>query len=237
MFSRSEVAEFIKQNFEAAWEMVRPVPLVRIDFGNGTVLTRTLNGNIATYVCTTDGQVLDVLPGIYEPAVYRDRLDQFRLLANYVDQQGTDKRAARLKEYHQGQAEALRNDQLPARLINKAFLSKRAIEGGILAMLVPSNSVVKLPSSSDPVQVVENNRFDLTEDLANWKALADDTVINETVRRAQIHEQLVSTGLVQPERIKKWLYKVVLHADLDDPYLGLGKVLFASYPFREGKGQ
>jgi hypothetical protein len=27
------------------------------------------------------------------------------------------------------------------------------------------------------------------------------------------------------------MYKEVLNADLDDPYLGLGRVLFANYPF------
>jgi hypothetical protein len=29
----------------------------------------------------------------------------------------------------------------------------------------------------------------------------------------------------------KWLYKEVLHLDLDDPYLGLQTTLFDGYPF------
>jgi hypothetical protein len=43
--------------------------------------------------------------------------------------------------------------------------------------------------------------------------------------------------------VTKKLYKEVLHADLDDPYLGLGPTLFAGYPFagedlgREDKSQ
>jgi len=69
------------------------------------------------------------------------------------------------------------------------------------------------------------------EDIASWKILAEDTRINETTRRLQIHEMLANAGPIQPKAIGKKLYKEVLHADLDDPYLGLGKTLFAGYPF------
>jgi hypothetical protein len=85
LFSRADVVQTINRFFEPAWEMVRPVPVVRIDFGNGQVVTRTLHGNIATSVCTAEGEVLDILPGIYTPQAYREALNQFRLLANYVD--------------------------------------------------------------------------------------------------------------------------------------------------------
>ena len=61
--------------------------------------------------------------------------------------------------------------------------------------------------------------------------MAQDTEVNETTRRTQIHELLAKAGLVRPDKILKPLYKDVLHADLDDPYLGLGSVLFAGYPF------
>ena len=55
-----------------------------IDFGNGHTVTRTLHGNVATYVCDADGIVYDVLPGIYTPAEYRRQFDQFRLLHRYA---------------------------------------------------------------------------------------------------------------------------------------------------------
>ena len=46
-------------------------------------------------------------------------------------------------------------------------------------------------------------------------------------RRRQIHEHLASGVLIRPEQIKRWLYRDVLHADLDDPFLGLGGDFFA----------
>jgi hypothetical protein len=230
LFSKDEVANFVNKNFEPVWESVRPVPIVRIDFSNGTVLTRTLHGNIATYVCTSDGKVLDILPGIYEPQTYLHDLNQFRLLHNYVVR-AKDQGPIRLKEYHEGQIHALKENQLPPQFINHAGLTKRMIEGGILAALVPGQQALQwYPHLAKPKQD-SSAKLESNEDIANWKSLAEDTRINETARRLQIHEMLAAAGPVKPKMVTKKLYKEVLHADLDDPYLGLGQTLFGGYPF------
>jgi hypothetical protein len=236
LFSKVDVASFINKNFEAVWESVRPVPIVRIDFGNGVTLTRTLHGNISTYVCIADGSVLDILPGIYEPKAYLHALDQFRLLHNYVIRSGKEG-AARLKAYHEGQVLALKNNQAPPEFVNSAGLTKRSIEGGILAMLVPAKDDQQWRSSlAESKKSSQNPKLQSNDDIANWKVLAEDTHINETIRRMQIHEMLAAAGLVQPKAVTKKLYNEVLHSDLDDPYLGLGQTLFAGYPFsREDK--
>lgn len=74
MFSHPEVQALIRDRFVAAWQSVRPVPKVTIDFGNGHVLRRTLNGNVATYVCDPDGHVVDVIPGLCDPDEYLAQL-------------------------------------------------------------------------------------------------------------------------------------------------------------------
>jgi hypothetical protein len=38
---------------------------------------------------------------------------------------------------------------------------------------------------------------------------------------------------VRPDEVTRPIYRDVLHADLDDPYLGLGEALFANYPFAQ----
>jgi hypothetical protein len=234
LFSNNQVAYFISANFEPVWESVRAVPLVHVDFGNGIKVTRSLHGNIATSVCTADGAVLDILPGIYEPRTYLERLRQFRLLENYVAQarqQGTAEGV--LCSYHQKQAEALRKRQDPDRFVNVAPISKRAIEGGIKAVLLPAGQRSGLLDGLDRSPRLDSKEHALStvEELAAWKALAQDTQLNETTRRVQIHDLLAKAGLARPEKVLKPLYKDVLHADLDDPYLGLGGVLFADYPF------
>jgi len=232
LFSRDDVASFINANFEPAWESVRPVPMVHIDFGNGIKLTRTLNGNIATYATSAEGQVLDLIAGVYDPEGYKARLEQLRLLANYVDQQGKEKRTERLLDYHKGQVEAMKKNEPTPRLINIAGLSKAKIEGGLKAMLI------KGVKDNRPAPVAPAPGTPLTgEDVASFKYLLEDTRANETIRRRQVSELLASTGAIRPEAIVKKVYKDILHADLDDPYLGLGSTLFTNYPFKdEDKG-
>ena len=76
LFSHPDVARFLSDSFECAWESVRPVPHVTIDFGNGRMLERTLHGNIVTYLCTASGEVYDLIPGLVDPREYVRRLDQ-----------------------------------------------------------------------------------------------------------------------------------------------------------------
>jgi hypothetical protein len=232
LFSNDQVAAFINSNFEPCWEMVRPVPMVRIDFGNGTVITRTLHGNIATYACSSDGHVLDVLPGIYNVAGYLDALDQLRLLAWYARSVPDEKqRAAYLQTYHEKQVEALKKGQPPGRLVD---LAKAVLAVGKGKVERPLETVVAgKRSESEPAAPLES-----PQDVASWKELAEDTRINETARRLLIHSRLAKTPALNPAQISKWLYKEVLHADLDDPYLGLGNTLFGTYPFaKEDKGR
>jgi hypothetical protein len=231
LFSKADVADFINRNFEPVWESVRPVPMVRIDFGNGKVITRTLHGNIASYVCAADGQVLDILPGIYTPAAYVERLYQLRLLANFVDQQGKPKRGERLAAYHQGQAESLKKKERPDTFMNIADMMKARIEGGIKAVVVKGGKMPMFGGKRPVVAKASQPTLTSREELADWNLLVKDTELNESSRRRQIHEMLGAAGVVQPAAVCKRLYKDVLHADLDDPYLGLGPTLFAGYAF------
>jgi hypothetical protein len=226
LFSKENVALAINASFEPVWECMRPVPIVRIDFGNGMVLTRTLHGNILTSVCDADGQLLDALPGIYAEKEYLHQLDQLSLLARYIRMQPPEKRAEALRAYHQRQAEALKKNQRPDEFainLKAAPVTKRVIERPIEIIL----------AAAKPVAVDSRDTPNLADkhDVANWKELAEDTRLNETTRRRQIHDLLAASGKVPPTKITRPIYKDVLHADLDDPYLGLGKTLSESYPF------
>lgn len=99
LFSAPEIALFIGASFEPAWQNVRSAPASRVDFGNGNSVTRTLPGNIATYVCTADGEVIDILPGIYDPRTYLLRLQRFKLLTEICATGGWQ----HVEEYHRGQ--------------------------------------------------------------------------------------------------------------------------------------
>jgi hypothetical protein len=229
LFSQENVAEFINNAFEPVWESVRPVPVVRIDFGGGHILTRTLHGNILTSVCDADGRLLDALPGIYAADVYLDRLNQLRLLARYAQSFTGEERAAKFRDYHQRQADALQKQEQPEVFVEKRKappFTKRVIERPVELVLERPNPDQGAKKGPQPGPTPAAGT-----DVAGWKELAEDTRLNETTRRLQIHLLLRDAGLVRPEKVVKSIYKDVLLADLDDPYLGLGKVLFANYPF------
>jgi hypothetical protein len=216
LFSQDRVADFINQSFEATWESVRPVPIVRIDFGNGRVLTRTLHGNILTSVCTPDGLTVDALPGIYTEAAYLDRLKAILSVARSTGMNSEKARDAAARAYHRGRTAVL--NKKPGAAAD--FTKTRVVEAPVAKLIRPKNTAsVQVEAPPD------------VDNPAEWKALEEDTRLNENLRRRQIHELLAATGLVRPEKVTRPIYKDVLHADIDDPYLGLGESLFATYPF------
>jgi hypothetical protein len=241
LFSNEAVASYINDHFEPAWQSVRPVPRVTIDFGNGTVVRRTLHGNVATYVCDASGKTLDVLPGIYEPRTYVDRLGELAQLHRYVRQD----RLGRMGEvndlfakvYHRRQSDALK-DGLPREVFAEEEVRRAsilAVESGVKIVLQPAQRIAARGAVASGTFVADGDlpKPGALDELLGWKALAEDTALNETVRRRQIHDYLGEAGPLPPEKLTKWLYREVLRADLDDPYLGLGKILFESYPFAD----
>jgi hypothetical protein len=228
LFSREDVATFVNRSFEASWETVRPVPIVRIDFGDGNVVTRTLHGNIATHVCAADGQIVDILPGIYTPAPYQAALGQLQQLA--VSLPAGQERQARLREFHRAKVQELR-----ARPETIAYAPPAAPrDGGKRRIELRTEQIVLLTRANN--QTANHGRPARPPahgNLADWEPLAADTWRNETERRLQIHERLADSEPLRPEQIKRWLYREVLHADLDDRYLGLGDALLGDDVFRE----
>ncbi|MBL8083063.1 MAG: hypothetical protein JNN26_10645, partial [Candidatus Obscuribacter sp.] len=81
MFARTDISQYINNCYEPVWQSLHEVPIVSVDFGGGRVLKRTLNGNIATYIITADGTVVDILPGIYKPDTYLSQLKALHNLA------------------------------------------------------------------------------------------------------------------------------------------------------------
>jgi hypothetical protein len=240
LFSNDHVSAAINRDFEPAWQSVRPAAIIRIDFGNGRSLTRTLNGNVATCVCRADGTVLDVIPGLYDPATYRERLAQAVLLHRWATERSNDLDAF-LKDYHGQQARSLREHKEPLAIVTPGSLASIVqIETGMKLVV---RSAVRGPFGSGghdfeaPRGTPARPQFDLPPDLVSRmgrvtpEMLAEDVRQNESARRLKIHERLASVSPVRPAEFTKWLYREVLATDLDDPYLGLGKLLFATYPF------
>jgi hypothetical protein len=74
LYANAEVSKALRENYVLHWQSVRPVPRVTIDFGDGRKLERTLTGNSAHYILTPAGEVIDVLPGLYGPRAFLEKI-------------------------------------------------------------------------------------------------------------------------------------------------------------------
>ena len=100
LYSNTEISRYLRDNYVLHWQSVRPVPRVTIDFGDGRKLERTLTGNSAHYVLTSDGQPLDVLPGLYSPGAFAKWLDRMHSFHNDYLATASNERADKLAEFH-----------------------------------------------------------------------------------------------------------------------------------------
>ncbi len=65
LFKDPAFLSLISDDVIPAWEMVRAVPKVTIDLGDGEKIVRTVRGNAVMYLCNPDGTVVDAYPGVY----------------------------------------------------------------------------------------------------------------------------------------------------------------------------
>ena len=98
--------KFLRENFVLYWSSERPVPRVTIDYGDGRKLERTTTGNSAHYVLDAAGRVIDVLPGLYAPAVFRGELTRSVQLAQRVRGLGDAQRARAISDHHRRERDA-----------------------------------------------------------------------------------------------------------------------------------
>jgi hypothetical protein len=74
LYPSAEINRILKDRYVLHWESVRPAPRVTINFGDGRTLQRTITGNSIHYVLDSNGQVVDVLPGLYSAPVFAQEL-------------------------------------------------------------------------------------------------------------------------------------------------------------------
>lgn len=106
LYANREVSAFLRDNFVLYWSSERPVPRVTIDYGDGRKLERTTTGNSAHYVMDADGNVLDVLPGLYAPTAFMAELKGSLALAASVHGKSDEARGRLIARYHEAEHQA-----------------------------------------------------------------------------------------------------------------------------------
>ena len=89
LYSNAEISSVLRDRFVLHWQMVRPAPVITVDFGDGRKLQRTITGNSIHYVLDASGQPIEALPGLYGPKGFLQALTDaeglFKLLAGKND--------------------------------------------------------------------------------------------------------------------------------------------------------
>jgi DNA-binding GntR family transcriptional regulator len=75
LYADEAISTTLRERFVLHWQSVRPIPVLRVDMGDGRELKRTVTGNSVHYVLDAEGRVFDALPGLYGPQAFLEWLD------------------------------------------------------------------------------------------------------------------------------------------------------------------
>ena len=259
MLSDPKVASFINSEFISCWESVRPVPKVTIDFGNGQVLKRTLQGNTVIYLCLPDGRVIDAFPGVYTP---NDFLSEIGKSLKLLRQQKNGVEPEKILAWHKSQiTDAIKSEKM------RTTYSKALVESPLLkALNISPRFEISSPNQpvNDKAIVVEDTKAAFIavsrklEDVSKQPATVEQLrktysslPKNEKLSPAKLGERAVQIdsrnnlilvrpavhllfanyqNLPFPDECRDQIYKEILHVPIDDPYLGLTDALVPGSP-------
>ena len=245
LYSNKEVSRMLREHFVLHWQMVRPVPTVTIDFGDGRKLRRTVTGNSAHFVLTADGRPLDALPGLYGPQAFMRCLERADKLARAV-MANDSRRTTLVAEFHRHQSaelqRALRRDLeqldishagdgghlLPSEDISDSVWNRIAVLHAADGQLDSASR--NLIASQHPLaakaarvaitkSVVEQPLVRLVRDLQGTIVL--DTVRNEYLLHRRIHDWFAAGQVAGLEAFNERVYAELFLTPRSDPWLGL----------------
>lgn len=74
LYSNKQIANELREKYVLHWKSVRPAPKVTVDFGDGRKLIRTITGNSIHYILDKNANVIEALPGLYNPRAFHGYL-------------------------------------------------------------------------------------------------------------------------------------------------------------------
>lgn len=188
------VIDLLKRRFVLHWESVRPVPLVTIDYGNGTKVTRTLTGNSIHYLLAPNGRLIDGLPGLIDAPTFARELTAFADLVQGGPKLGNAQVAAyyddRLRVIAQSPAAApvARLELRPADLAMSRTAAKSMVQTAVLKS-------VRNPSTYVMQDTLRNQR-ELRPRLIEWLRASPSPDLKTF--NARVYAELFATPLNDP---------------------------------------
>jgi len=244
LYPDARVSAFLREHYVLHWKMVRPVPKVTIDFGDGRVLKRTITGNSIHYVLDDEGRPIDAIPGMVAPQPFLAFISAAEALAKELASLPPTKRESSLKQWHRERLEQtlasweddLRKLDRQAKLVStnadlRAGQLERASEfrwPALAALHRPEfalGPVAHLPTALEASEIAATKALSETPLLRQLRflntAVAEDSVRNEYQLHRRIHEWLSARQYVDVEKLNAHVYPELFLMPLDDPWYGL----------------
>jgi hypothetical protein len=175
LYANTQVSAFLRSHFVLYWSSERVVPTVTIDFGDGRKIVRTTTGNSAHYVLDEAGHVLDVLPGLYAPAVFQRELVTSLALAGKVRGMTDAQRTRAVAAYHAAAIDATnrawqRAGDAPYRRGGQFLLGPDDLASGLARAQAAtvSKAVMEVPDLA-AIGIMSPN--EVPNDAAMWSAI------------------------------------------------------------------
>ncbi|HWD41717.1 MAG TPA: hypothetical protein VG944_22940 [Fimbriimonas sp.] len=246
LFKDPGFKQLVTRDVIPAWEEVRAVPHVTIDFGDGHKLTRTVRGNAVMYLCNSDGKVVDAYPGIYTPKDFMPAIHESIDKLTHTD-------AKHVIDYHEQRGSMI--------AVTATTMSKAMVESPTLNLIgarpIPGVRTPIPPDQLDPARINFLRAASRINDMSLTPMTPDETVaritgqpmamhepavlpqeiidrdsqVNMTRTRAVIHLWLGSEkALPTPEEARETVLETILKIPYKDPYFGLRDVVLPGTP-------
>lgn len=258
LFKDPRFKKLVTKEVVPAWEMVREVPRVTIDLGDGKKVVRTVRGNAVMYLCNSNGYVIDAFPGVYTA---EDFLPEVRKSIVALHNKPWSEVAA----YHKPLGFVPRRSEITT---GKAMLESPTLKlVGSRWSPEPSNTILRtspslraeakppqpsndearktfllaaerlsdmslLPmSSGEAYRRITGKNIGKTGPGAANEIMAEDSRRNMTSVRGVIHLWLASeTRFLTPMEAREPVLETILKIPYKDPYFGLKDVLLPGTP-------
>lgn len=229
LFSAPEIALFIMTHFEPAWQNVRntsfdvtwqSIPVVWNEDNECEGPTPEIqaetscSGKVATMVCTADGVVLNILPGIYDSTTYLHELEQLLFLTEVYEREGWEG----ISKFHREQSLVLKSGQ-PAKVFSRKPLSVFPADCG--EQMRESEYVDELnfdfpDSRSSSPAIISSTQFLMPsgDQLREWDELRAVSSMYERYRRIAIHDFLRKNPESSARQTTKWVFSEVFEINL-----------------------
>lgn len=250
LFKDPSFKELISKDVIPAWEMVRAVPKITIDLGDGKPIKRTVRGNAVMYLCNSDGKVIDAFPGIHTAEDFMPMVkESIAKLGKASD--------AEVIAYHKATKPKLSFGELRMTMSKSvgesptlALMGARSIRGAETKPVsgTPISAEKRLflqgasrlrDASLTPMSVEDSVRLATrkpieglsSEEVAN-AVLKADSNLNVTSVRNVIHLWFASeTKLPTPLEARDTVLETILKIPYKDPYFGLRDVIMPGTPW------